>query len=270
VRPFALEAVRAGIGASVGIALAPEDAGDPDALMACADAAMYRAKVDGTPFARYDPVLDRGGDKLRLAEELGAAIVAGELALHYQPQLELAQRRVATVEALVRWPHPEHGLIGPLPFLPLAEHAGLMPQLTRWVLNSALGQCSLWRAAGRPVRVSVNINAGDLVDPGFSDAVAELLTRHTVPAQALLLEITETSIIEEFARTKHAVARLRELGVQVSIDDFGAGAHATPSLSGRPSSSATRWVSRSSPRGLRTLPPSNCSTNSAAMLSRAM
>jgi EAL domain-containing protein (putative c-di-GMP-specific phosphodiesterase class I) len=91
------------------------------------------------------------------------------------------------------------------------------------VLNSALGQCSLWRAARRTVRVSVNISAGDLVDPGFPDAVAELLTRHAVPPEALLLEITETSIIEEFARTKHAVARLRELGVQVSIDDFGAG-----------------------------------------------
>jgi EAL domain-containing protein (putative c-di-GMP-specific phosphodiesterase class I) len=184
---------------------------------------MYRAKLDGVSFARYDRALDRGGDKLRLADELSVAIAADELALHYQPQLELAQRRVTTFEALVRWPHPEHGLIGPLAFLPLAEHAGLMPKLTQWVLNSALGQCSLWRAARRTVRVSVNISAGDLVDPGFPDVVSKLLTRHAVPPEALLLEITETSIIEEFARTRHAVARLRELGVQVSIDDFGAG-----------------------------------------------
>ncbi|MGH2867188.1 MAG: putative bifunctional diguanylate cyclase/phosphodiesterase [Solirubrobacteraceae bacterium] len=223
MRPFALDAVQAEIGASIGIALAPKDAGDPDALMACADAAMYRAKLSGIPISRYDRALDRGGDKLRLADELSAAIGAGELVLHYQPQLELARRRVATVEALVRWPHPEHGLIGPLTFLPLAEQACLMPQLTRWVLDSALGQCSRWRADRSPVRVSVNISAGDLVDPGFPDTVAELLTRHAVPASALVLEITETSIIEEFARTKHAVARLRELGVQVSIDDFGAG-----------------------------------------------
>ena len=223
VSPFALDAVRAGIGASIGIALAPGDAGDPDGMMSCADAAMYRAKLEGVPFARYDRALDRGSDKLRLADELSVAIASGELTLHYQPQLELAQRRVSTVEALVRWPHPEHGLIAPLTFLPLAEQAGLMPELTQWVLSSALGQCSLWRAACRPVRVSVNISAGDLVDPGFPDAVAELLTRHAVPAQALLLEITETSIIEHFARTKHAVVRLRELGVQVSIDDFGAG-----------------------------------------------
>ncbi|MGB9183305.1 MAG: bifunctional diguanylate cyclase/phosphodiesterase [Solirubrobacteraceae bacterium] len=223
VRPFALDAVRAGIGASIGIALAPGDGDDPDGMMACADAAMYRAKLDGVPFARYDRALDRGGDKLRLADELSAAIASDELTLHYQPQLELAQRRVATVEALVRWPHPEHGLIGPLTFLPLAEQAGLMPKLTQWVLSAALAQCSLWRAACRPVRVSVNISVDDLVDPGFPDAVAELLMRHAVPARGLLLEITETSIIKEFARAKHAVARLRELGVQVSIDDFGAG-----------------------------------------------
>ncbi len=223
VRPFALDTFRAGISASIGIALAHEDAGDPDSLVACADAAMYRAKLDGVPFARYERALDRGGDKLRLADELSAAIAGGELALHFQPQLELVQRRVATVEALVRWTHPQHGLIGPLTFLPLAEHAGLMPKLTHWVLNSALDQCSLWRAAHHPIRVSVNISAGDLVDPGFPDAVAELLTRHAIPAEALLLEITETSIIKEFTRAKYAVARLRELGVQVSIDDFGAG-----------------------------------------------
>lgn len=299
VRPFALDAVRAGISASIGIALAPEDAGDPDGMMACADAAMYRAKLDGVPFARYDGALDRGGDKLRLADELSAAIASGELVLHYQPQLELAQRRVATVEALVRWPHPEHGLIGPLTFLPLAEQAGLMPKLTQWVLTSALAQCSRWRAASRPVRVSVNISAGDLVDPGFPDAVAELLTRHAVPAEALLLEITETSIIEEFARTKHTVARLRELGprfpstisgpalppwptstswpsassssIGASSGPWpGAGGRATLTSSAPPSSSATPSGCRSSPRALRTPPRWSCSTNSAATSPRVM
>jgi diguanylate cyclase (GGDEF)-like protein len=223
VEPFALETVRAEIGASIGIALAPDDADDPDGLMACADAAMYRAKLDDTPFARYDSELDRGADKLRLADELSTAIAGGELVLHYQPQLELTQREIVTVEALIRWPHPEHGLIGPLTFLPLAEQAGLMQDLTQWVLDTALRQCADWRSARSFVRVSVNISAGDLVDPGFPDAVAGLLARHAVPTEALVLEITETSIIKEFERAKHAVARLRELGVQVSIDDFGAG-----------------------------------------------
>ncbi len=221
--PFRLDAVRAGIGASIGIALAPEDAHDGDGLMACADTAMYRAKLAGSGFARYDPALDRGGNKLRLADELNEAIDSSQLVLHYQPQLELTADEVQTVEALVRWQHPEHGLIPPLTFLPLAEQAGLMPKLTRWVLNRALAQDRSWERVGQRVRVSVNVSASDLVDPAFPDMVAELLDDNGVPARSLVIEITETSIIREFERAKHAVARLRELGVQVSVDDFGAG-----------------------------------------------
>lgn len=221
--PFTFDAVSAAIGASIGIALAPEDADDSDGLMRCADAAMYRAKLSSARSARYERTLDRGGNKLRLADELSAAIDSNQLILHYQPQLDLRSHRITTVEALVRWRHPEHGLIQPLTFLPLAEEAGMMGKLTQWVLTSALGQCSAWRAAGRPVRVSVNVAAGDLVDPQFPGLVAALLARERLPAQSLLLEITETSIIHEFERAKLAVQRLHELGVLVSIDDFGAG-----------------------------------------------
>jgi diguanylate cyclase (GGDEF)-like protein len=221
--PFAIDAVNARISASIGVALAPDDAGDADSLMACADAAMYRAKLAGADHARYEVELDRSGDKLRLAEELSTAIDTGQLVLHYQPQLQLAERRVLTAEALVRWQHPEHGLIPPLTFLPLAEQAGLMARLTRWVLDAALAQCADWRAGGPHLRVAVNITTCDLVDPGFPGLVADLLDRHAVPADALVLEITETSIISEFDRAKHAVARFREMGVEVSIDDFGAG-----------------------------------------------
>ncbi len=223
VEPFAIDAVKARMSASVGIALAPVDGADAESLMACADAAMYRAKLAGASVARYDHAVDRAGDKLRLADELSAAIDAGELTLHYQPQLALTERRVVTVEALVRWQHPEHGLVAPLAFLPLAEQAGLMQRLTAWVLDAAVWQCAEWRRADRPVQVSVNISAGDIVDPGFANVVADTLERHRVPAAALVLEITETNIIREFARAKSAVARFREMGVSVSIDDFGAG-----------------------------------------------
>jgi len=221
--PFTFDAASAAIGASIGIALAPEDADDSDGLMRCADAAMYRAKLGSARWARYERSLDRGGNKLRLADELSAAIDSDQLVLHYQPQLDLRSHRIATVEALVRWRHPEHGLIQPLTFLPLAEEAGLMGKLTTWVLTSALGQCSAWRAAGTPARVSVNVCAADLVDPEFPGLVATLLARELLPPESLMLEITETSIIDEFDRANHAVQRLRELGVQVSIDDFGAG-----------------------------------------------
>ena len=221
--PFVLEAVSAAISASVGVALAPEHACDSEGLMLGADAAMYRAKLERARVALYDQRLDHGGEKLQLADELSDALDNDGLTLHYQAQLDLHTRQVRSVEALVRWPHPEHGLIGPLSFLPLAEQAGLMGKLTRWVLTRAIAECSAWRAAGDRARVAVNISASDLADPELPAFVAALLRRASLPADALLLEVTETAIVEDFARAKRAVSRLRELGVPVSIDDFGAG-----------------------------------------------
>jgi diguanylate cyclase (GGDEF)-like protein len=221
--PFRLDAVSASIAASIGIARAPGDASDAEGLMGCADAAMFEAKLNGTPFAVYDRERHGGGDKLRLADDLSGAIMGDELLLHYQPQLDLHTGDVPTVEALVRWHHPEFGLIAPLQFLGLAEEAGLMGHLTRRVLADALTQCAAWHAAGRWMRVSVNVSVGDLLDPDFPETVAALLTQRRMPAEALMIEITETSIIAEFERAQQAVARLRGLGVGVSIDDFGAG-----------------------------------------------
>lgn len=221
--PFQLAAVTARIGASVGIALGPDDATDAEGLMRCADAAMYRSKLEGAAYARYERLLDRGGDKLQLVDELQAAIVAGDLVLHYQPQLELRTGQVSGVEALVRWQHPEQGLIAPVKFLSLAQEAGLMDQLTRWVLSEALAQCARWRAHGHELRVSVNISTSDLIDPDFPHTVARLLAATNLDAHALLLEVTETSIIDDFPRAQHAVSRLAALGVQISIDDFGSG-----------------------------------------------
>lgn len=221
--PFTFDAVTTSIGASIGIAIAPDDASDGDGLMWCADAAMYRAKLASSRFARYERQLDSGGNKLRLADELSGAIDRDELVLHYQPQLDLRTGEISTVEALVRWLHPDHGLIQPMMFLPLAEEAGMMAKLTSWVLIEALGQCAAWRAAGRQVRVSVNICAADLIDEEFPNMVSALLARELLSPDSVVLEITETSIIEQFDRAQHAVARLRALGLQVSIDDFGAG-----------------------------------------------
>jgi diguanylate cyclase len=220
--PFAIDAVSARIGVSIGIALAPDHAADTNALMWCADVAMYRAKLASAPFALYEHTLD-GADRLRLADELSAAIETNQLVLHYQPQLELRRGEIEKVEALVRWRHPTLGMIPPLKFLPLAEEAGMMGKLTRWVLTQALAQCSAWRVEGRPLRVSVNVSATDLVDPAFPQTVSELLAVEGLPAQSLMLEITETSIIEQFDRAKDVVDGLRRLGVEVSIDDFGAG-----------------------------------------------
>jgi diguanylate cyclase (GGDEF)-like protein len=222
-KPFVIDAVSARIGASIGIGLAPLDAGDTARLMWCADVAMYRAKLGSSPFALYDHDFDSGDSRLEFAEQLHTAIHSDQLTLHYQPQLDLRGAEIITVEALVRWGHPDLGLIAPLKFLPLAEEAGLMGSLTRWVLGRALQQCAAWRAAGHPVRVSVNISAGDLLDPGLLDLVTEQLARYALPSDALVLEITETTLVDDFEHSRQVLAGLHDLGVEVSIDDFGAG-----------------------------------------------
>ena len=145
------------------------------------------------------------------------------LSLHYQPQLDLHSGEISAVEALLRWPHARLGFVPPLKFLPLAEEARLMPSLTTWVLDHALAQCASWRATGQCVTVSVNASPTNLLDPGFTDLVWDLLNRHGLPAQALVLEVTETSIIANLEGTKRVIEELRDLGVVVSIDDFGAG-----------------------------------------------
>jgi diguanylate cyclase len=220
--PFRFGGATAELGASIGIALA-QDASDATALLANADAAMYEAKLAGRPVAFYAAELERGATRLRLADELGAAINSDQLVLYYQPQLDLRRDDLPAAEALIRWQHPVHGLIQPMRFLPLAAEAGLMRKLTRWVMAAALHQCAQWRAAGRSLAVSVNVTVEDLLDPEFPAFVAELLGRERLTADCLTIEITETSIIDEFDRARAAVERLRDLGVDVSVDDFGAG-----------------------------------------------
>jgi diguanylate cyclase (GGDEF)-like protein len=221
--PFHLDAVSVRISASIGIAVGPRDAQESTGLLRCADLAMYRAKLSGVPFEMYDPEIDDEGNRLRLVDELRVAVEAGEFSLHYQPQLNLRTRMVSTVEALLRWTHPRLGLVPPLDFLPLAEEAGLMRDLTTIVLDKALTQCAAWRASGHDLAVSVNISITNLLDAEFVALVQEQLLSHQVPASYLILEITETTIVRDFERCKSVIAQLRELGLGISVDDFGAG-----------------------------------------------
>jgi diguanylate cyclase len=137
--------------------------------------------------------------------------------------VDLHTGEISAVEALVRWPHPRLGMVPPLDFLPLAEEAGLMQLLTALVLEKAVAQCAAWHAAGQPLSVSVNVSATNLLDPGFGDSVTAVLARHHLPPSALSLEITETTIIKDFDVCKLVISQLRDLGLGVSIDDFGAG-----------------------------------------------
>ncbi|HWW09659.1 MAG TPA: EAL domain-containing protein [Candidatus Acidoferrales bacterium] len=221
--PFTLSAVTVRISASIGIAFAPADARDAVGLLRCADLAMYRAKLVRSSVEIYNHDIDDGGNRLLLVEELRSAIEGGGLLLHYQPLVDLHTGELSAVEALLRWPHPRLGLVPPLDFLPLAEEAGLMRPLTAWVLDTALQQLGTWRSDGRSLAMSVNVSSTNLLEDGFVDVVRAALRRHDIPADALILEITETTIIGDFEACKRVIAELRELGVAVSIDDFGAG-----------------------------------------------
>jgi diguanylate cyclase (GGDEF)-like protein len=221
--PFVLELVSVQVRASIGVAFAPRDARDPGELLRHSDQAMYRAKRTQTPYAVYDRSLDTETDRLRLLDDLRLAIAAGTLDLHYQPQRDLRRARVTRVEALLRWEHPRLGFVPPLTFLPLAEESGLMRPLTGLVLDRALAQCARWRAAGSDATVAVNVSATDIQDTTFTTLVGDTLARHDVPPSALVLEITETTLISDFETGRRVVDALHQIGCMVSIDDFGAG-----------------------------------------------
>jgi len=232
--PFTIDAVRIHVEASIGIAVAPTDASDPAGLLWSADIAMYRAKLTGAPFATYQPDLDKTANRMLLLEELHTAIDEHQLVLHYQPQVDLQTGEIIAVESLLRWAHPRLGLVPPSEFLPLAEEAGLMGSITALVLTDSLAQCATWRRAGKRVSVSVNISPVNLLDPGFTTLVRDVLDRHQVPAEALVLEITETTAITHFDSAQRVIEELQGLGIVVSIDDFGAGFTSLGHLSNLP------------------------------------
>ena len=230
--PFVLGAVQANLSASIGIAMAPTDATDTTSLLWCADIAMYRAKLGGLPFANYRDDLDHTGNRIQLLDELQAAIEERQLVLYYQPQLDLKTGEMLSVEALIRWVHPTLGVLSPAEFLPFAEDAGLMSRITRLVLADASAQCARWHRQGRPMTVSVNVSVPVLLEPGFPALVRDALESHQLPASALVVEVTETTVISDFDRAQRAIKELSDLGVAVSIDDFGAGYTSLAHLSG--------------------------------------
>lgn len=231
-QPFMLDKIRANVGASIGIALVPSDATNASALTWCADVAMYRAKLGNVPYVFYDQDLDGGESRAKLLDDLLEAVNSGGFVLHYQPLLDLKTGQIQSVEALVRWPHVTLGLVPPDSFLPLARESGLMWPLTKWVLNEAFSQCSAWRAGGRDLSVSVNVATSDLLESGFVELVQELLERYELPGDAIVIEITEETIIANFLKTQAVILELRSKGVVVSIDDFGAGFTSLAYLSG--------------------------------------
>ncbi|MFH5211285.1 putative bifunctional diguanylate cyclase/phosphodiesterase [Antrihabitans sp. NCIMB 15449] len=222
--PFDLEEITVHVAASIGIALCPEHCNRPDELLQRADVAMYRAKSTKSSIVVYDAEQDAHIlDRARTIEELRTAITAGQLTCHYQPKVDTSDGTVCSVEALVRWKHPTRGLLLPEEFLVHAEQAGLMRPLTTIVLELALRQARRWRDAGSPIGVAVNLSITNLMDVALVTDIDRLLTTYDVPAASLTLEITENVLMTDSVRARHVVESLQDLGVGLSIDDYGTG-----------------------------------------------
>jgi diguanylate cyclase (GGDEF)-like protein len=212
------------IRASAGVAVGPEHGDDPQTLMKNADIALYQAKLERDGVCVYTPEYDINIlAQLQLLADLRAAIDSGELTVAYQPQVELATGRTVGLEALIRWEHPERGPVPPDSFIPLAENSGMIAAVTAYVLDDALTTVAAWRAAGHHVRMAVNLSARHLSDVALPRQVADALARHAVPAEALVLEVTETGILADPVRAHGVLASLRRLGVAIAVDDYGTG-----------------------------------------------
>jgi diguanylate cyclase (GGDEF)-like protein len=223
-RPFALRGVAVDLEASIGVALYPVHGTDFGTLVQRADVAMYDAKRGRLGVATYSAERDPySADRLGLLAELRRAITGDELVLHYQPKVALGSGEVIGVEALVRWQHPTRGLLPPVDFVPLAERTGAVAGLTRWVVGSALAQSRAWRDQGIDLPIAVNLAAANIVDAGLPDAIAGLLELHGVPGDRLECEISEHTVMADPVRATDVLARLRALGVRLSLDDFGTG-----------------------------------------------
>ena len=223
--PIVVDGQSMDLAASIGIARFPAHGEDASALMRAADVAMYAAKRDKTGVGVYDPSHDeRRQEHLTLLGELRRAVESDQLVLYYQPKVSLAGGGTHAVEALVRWRHPQRGIVSPADFIPFAEQTGYIGAITRHVVERAIAQCGAWRRSGVDVRVSVNVSARDLRDGSvFGEAVAAALREHAVPPALLCLEITESALMDDPRSAQSALAILRELGIAASIDDYGTG-----------------------------------------------
>lgn len=221
---FSVEGTVVAIGGSIGITLFPEHGTDSDTLLRRADVALYIAKHTRNAYAVYDSAHDQNSvGQLSLRAELRSAIDQGELRLYYQPKLHIKTGRIIGVEAVVRWPHPQQGLLSPDKFLPLAERGGLMGALTKWVIGQALRQHLDWQREGLDLKVAVNVSARVLYDLRLPEQIAHQLKTLNVPPSALELEITEDAIMIDPQRALDILSRLDAMRIKLSIDDFGTG-----------------------------------------------
>jgi diguanylate cyclase (GGDEF)-like protein len=234
-RPYRVSGVSVQVDASIGVALSPEHGRDVDALLRCADIAMYAAKEHRSSCRIYDPMDDHHTpERLSLATELKAAIEDGSIALGFQPTKELLTDKVVGVEVLARWDHPTRGVLPPPTYIAVAEQTGLIQELTRYVLRTALRQRQAWARRGIDLRMSVNVSVHDLEAPDFVTETERLVRETNTPPGRLTLEITETKAMQRPERIAGVLDALRNRGVEIAIDDFGTGYSSLTSLRSLP------------------------------------
>jgi diguanylate cyclase (GGDEF)-like protein len=222
--PVRLEGTSFDLEASVGIALFPDHAPDFELLLQRADVAMYVAKESRAGVEVYSADKDRNSpERLTMLGDLRRAVDRQELELHFQPKIALTDGHLVGMEGLLRWRHPERGLLGPGDFLRMAEQTYLMRAITHYVVDAALAQAAAWWRAGLPVQLAVNVSGRDLFDTTLTETIATGLIKHDVPARLLQLEITERILTAEPAYAADTIEAIAKLGVPLSLDDFGTG-----------------------------------------------
>jgi diguanylate cyclase (GGDEF)-like protein len=227
------------VGASIGLAIAHEGTERPEALLREADAAMYRAKERGGGVAELfdDAMRGRAARRIELQDALRRGLERGEMRLHYQPRVRLATGEVVGVEALVRWQHPERGLLSPAEFLPMAEESGLIAPLGGWVIEESCRQAARWAAARvgvAPLPVAVNLTARQCAQPDLLSVVRGAVDRAGIDPSGLRLEITESAVLSDYEANLAVLEALRDLGLSLAIDDFGAGPSSLAALQALP------------------------------------
>ena len=224
-KPFMVQRLPIEVGASVGMAVAPEHATEAEGLLRRADAAVQAArKLGGGSSVLYSPECEpHDPARLALLGELRRALEGNELQLHYQPKVDLKTRTIVGAEALLRWTHAKRGFVSPAEFIPLAEQTGLIRPLTRWVLDRATGESCAWARSGRRLPVAINVSARSLQDGRIVDDVEEALLTHDVRGDRLQIEVTESAVMSDVGHAAEVLASLTGRGVSVSIDDFGTG-----------------------------------------------
>jgi diguanylate cyclase (GGDEF)-like protein len=223
-QPVSVEGLALDVSGSVGIAMFPRHADDADTLLRRSDVAMYSAKEAGGGYEVYADEMDRHSPhRLTLVGQVRPAIENSEFVMYYQPKVRLSDGRVAGAEALVRWEHPDRGLVPPDEFIPLVEKTVLLRPLTHYITDAVLRQQRVWADMGYHLTVAVNLSPRSLLDLELPDQVAQMLRDHGVPASALKMELTESFLMADSGRSTAVLDRLSEVGVGLSIDDFGTG-----------------------------------------------